>query len=137
MVLKCCVPNCKSSYASKNDKVPVYKLPQNNEDKKKWIAAIPRANLVVLKYTAVCSNVNDVAISPRPIECHSVSMCQRIFCDETIAAWESHPKINNEAASGTVNFLYIVLKLWKIFNVKNPRENQAHNDAIRAVIKIA
>ena len=54
MVLKCCVPNCGSNYASSNDKVPVYKLLQNNEDKKKWIAAIPRANLVVSKYTAVC-----------------------------------------------------------------------------------
>ena len=59
-----------------------------------------------------------------------------IFCDETIAALESHPKINNEAALGTVNFLKIVRKLWKIFNVKNPRENQAHNDAMKAVIKM-
>ena len=30
MVLECCVPNCKSNYASSNDKDPVYKLPQNN-----------------------------------------------------------------------------------------------------------
>ena len=29
-------------------------MPQNNEDKKKWIAAIPRANLVVSKYMALC-----------------------------------------------------------------------------------
>ena len=50
---KCCVPNCKSNYASSNDEDPAYKLPQNNEDKKKWIAAIPRANLVVSKYMAV------------------------------------------------------------------------------------
>ena len=28
----------------------LYKLPQNNKDKKKWIAAIPRDNLVVSKY---------------------------------------------------------------------------------------
>ena len=26
MVLKCCVPKCKSNYASSNDKVPVYKI---------------------------------------------------------------------------------------------------------------
>ena len=58
------------------------------------------------------------------------------FFDGTIAALESHPTINNEAASGTVNFLKIVLKLWKIFNVKNPQENQVHNDAMRAVIKM-
>ena len=53
MVIKCCVPNCKSNYAFSNDKVPVYKLPQNNKDKKKWIAVIPRANFAVSKYTAV------------------------------------------------------------------------------------
>ena len=29
-------------------------MPQNNKDKKKWIAAIPRANFVVSKYTAAC-----------------------------------------------------------------------------------
>ena len=77
-----------------------------------------------------------VTASPKPIERQSVSICLRIFCDKTIAALESQPKINYEAASGTVNFLKIVLKLWKIFNVKNPRENQAHNDAMRAVIKM-
>ena len=49
---------------------------------------------------------------------------------------KSHPKINNEAASGTVKFLKIVLKLWKISNVKNPQENQTHSDAMRAVIKM-
>ena len=50
MVLKCYVPNCKSNYyASSNDKIPVYKLPQNDEDKKKWIAVIPRAKVVCRK----------------------------------------------------------------------------------------
>ena len=58
------------------------------------------------------------------------------FCDETIAALESQPKLNNEAALGAVNFLKIVLNLWKIFIVKNPRKNQARNDAMRAVIKM-
>ena len=58
------------------------------------------------------------------------------FCDETIETLESHPKINNEAASGIVNFLKIVIKLWKIFNVRNPRENQAYNDVMRAFIKM-
>ena len=80
------------------------------------------------------SKLNDVAVSPKPIERQSVSICLRIFCDETIATFGS--KINNETESETVNFLKIVLKLRKIFNVKNPRENQAHNDAMRAVIKM-
>ena len=97
------------------------------------------SDLVELKeaesnYLLKLSKLNDVAVSPKPIERQSVSIWQRIFCDQTIAALESHPKINNQAASGTVNFLKLVLKLWKIFNVKNPQENQAHNDAMKAVI---
>lgn len=32
----------------------IYKLPRNEDDRKKWVAAIPRANLVVSQYTAVC-----------------------------------------------------------------------------------
>ena len=61
------------------------------------------------------SKLNDIVVSPfKPIEHQIVSIFLRISCDETIAALESHPKINNEAASGTVNFLKIVLKLWKI-----------------------
>ena len=58
------------------------------------------------------------------------------FVTKLLQPWNLTLKISNEAASGTVNFLKIVLKLWKIFNVKNPLENQAHNDAMRAVIKM-
>ena len=54
MVLKCCVTLCKGSYASSSKRVPVYKLPQYEKIKKKWISVIPRANLVVSNYTAVC-----------------------------------------------------------------------------------
>ena len=54
MVLKCCVTLCKGNYASSSKRVPVYKLPQYEKKKKKWISVIPRANLVVSKYTAVC-----------------------------------------------------------------------------------
>ena len=57
------------------------------------------------------SKLNDVAVSPKPIECQSVSICPRIFCEKTIAALEFYPKINNEALSKNPNFLKIVLKL--------------------------
>ena len=54
MVFKSCVPLCKGNYDSSSGRVPTYKLPQDAEEKKKWISVISRANLVVLKYTAVC-----------------------------------------------------------------------------------
>ena len=53
MVLKCRVTLCKGNYASSSKKVPVYKLPQYEKEKKKWISVIPRANLVVSKYTVL------------------------------------------------------------------------------------
>ena len=36
------------------ERVPECKLPQDEEEKKKWISVNPRANLVASKYTAVC-----------------------------------------------------------------------------------
>jgi hypothetical protein len=46
---------CNSNYKSSGGEfVSVYKFPQNDEERKKWISAIPRQNLVVSKYTAVC-----------------------------------------------------------------------------------
>ena len=82
------------------------------------------------------SKLTEVAISPKPIERQSVQTCLRVFCDDTIAALETHPVINNANGLGTTNFIKIVVKLWKIFNVRSPREDQAHNDPLRAVIRM-
>ena len=55
MPLKCCVPECESNYKSSGGVyVSVYKLPSDENERKKWISAIPRANIVITKYTAVC-----------------------------------------------------------------------------------
>lgn len=54
MPLKCCVPNCNSNYKTSKEKVSVYKFPRDEEEKKKWKSAIPRANLEVTSFTAVC-----------------------------------------------------------------------------------
>lgn len=54
MPLKCCVPNCTSNYKTSNEKNSVYKFPKDEEEKEIWRKAIPRSNLEVTKYTAVC-----------------------------------------------------------------------------------
>lgn len=52
MPLKCCVPECESNYKSSGGVyVSVYKLPSDENERKKWISAIPRANIVITKYT--------------------------------------------------------------------------------------
>ena len=82
------------------------------------------------------SKLTEVAVSPKPIEPQNVQTCLRVFCEDTIAALETHPVIDNTAVSGTTNFIKLVVKLWKIFNVRSPREDQAHNDPLRAVIRM-
>ena len=58
-----------------------------------------------------------------------------ILCDNTTTALESHPKIDHQAVTGTLNFIKIIVKVWKIFNVRSPREDIAHNDEDRAVFR--
>ena len=54
MPLKCCVPQCNSNYDSTDTKVSVFRFPKDEENCKRWIKAIPRANLKVTNYTVVC-----------------------------------------------------------------------------------
>ena len=42
MIKKCCVYGCKSNYKSVKDKVSVFRLPSNREDRLRWLKAIPR-----------------------------------------------------------------------------------------------
>ena len=77
------------------------------------------------------SKINDVAISPK----QRVSTCLRVFCDETIAALETHPGINKDSAMGTINFLKLIVKFWKIVNVKGIGADSRFKDTLRAVMR--
>ena len=79
--------------------------------------------------------LNDVAISPKPIEKQRVSTCLRVFCDETIAAMETHPGINKDSAMGTINFLKLIVTFWKIVNVKGIGADSRFNDTLRTVMR--
>ena len=56
-----CVCACKTNYDSKKcsatsrcEKVPVYSLPSDEEDKNKWIQAAPNADLTISSNTVIC-----------------------------------------------------------------------------------
>lgn len=71
------------------------------------------------------SHLNSTSIFPKPVERQSVSLCLRVFCDETLSALKSHPELLNEAdVDGTIIFLELFVRLWKILNVKGPGENR-------------
>ena len=52
MPCKCCVPLCNSNYATSVNngeaKIPVYRFPQDEAEKDRWIYAIPRVDLCKL-----------------------------------------------------------------------------------------
>ena len=53
MVRKCCVFNCNGNYNDEN-RVKVFRLPTDAEEKSRWIKAIPRDNIPNSKDTVVC-----------------------------------------------------------------------------------
>ena len=41
--------------------------------------------------------LNHIAVHPKPVECQRVSTCLRVFCVETIAAFNTHEDIDKKA----------------------------------------
>lgn len=80
------------------------------------------------------SKLNEVAISLKSIERQCVSTCLRVICDKTISALETHTGIDKDSAIGTINFLKLIVKFWKIVNVKGVGADIKFNDPLRAVV---
>ena len=53
MVRKCCVTGCRSNYDSTN-KVTVFRLPKDKDERERWMKAIPRDNIPDSPNTVVC-----------------------------------------------------------------------------------
>ena len=56
MPRKCCVFDCNTNYDSKRNtqKLSVYRLPSDENEREAWIRAVPNANLTVSKNTVIC-----------------------------------------------------------------------------------
>ena len=61
MPRKCCVYACKTNYDSKKcsatsscEKIPMFRLPSDKEEKNKWIQAVPNADLTISSNTVIC-----------------------------------------------------------------------------------
>ena len=79
------------------------------------------------------SELNQVAIAPRPIERQKVGLALRVFSEKTAVALKIHPDIT-ESTEDTVIFIRKVVKLWKILNVRSKGEDKRFNDPYRAAI---
>lgn len=81
------------------------------------------------------SKLDRVSVNPKPIERQRVQHCLNVFSEETLAALKSHSKLDQQAISGTITFIEIFVKMWKIFNVKSTDEARNFNDPLRAVVR--
>ena len=79
------------------------------------------------------SELNDIAVAPKPVERQRVSTALRVFSEKTCAALMHHPEIKT-STTDTVVFIQKVLKFWKIVNVKAPGLDKRLNDVLRAPI---
>lgn len=59
----------------------------------------------------------------------------KVFCDETVAALESHPRIDHRSVIGTTIFIKLLVKFWKILNVRGLNADIRFKDPDRAVIR--
>ena len=50
-----------------------------------------KKNLVTL------SRLNETAVNPKPVERQRVPTCLRVFCEETVVAFETHKKVDKQA----------------------------------------
>ena len=65
------------------------------------------------------SKLNEVAISPKPIERLKVSTCLGVFCEKTFTALLTRPGVSAvEGREDTAAFIMLVVKFGKIVNVK-------------------
>lgn len=81
------------------------------------------------------SKLNEVAVYPKPIERQKVSTCLKIFCAETKAALTLHPDMENvEGKDETASFIGLVVKFFKILNVKSNDAGTKHNDSMEEVV---
>ena len=81
------------------------------------------------------SKLNEVAISPKPIERQKVSTCLRVFCEGPFTALLTHPGMSTvEGKEGTAAFIMLVIRFWKIIDVKGVGADIRHNDPLQAVV---
>ena len=78
------------------------------------------------------SDLNAVAVAPRPVERQRVELVLRVFSEKTAAALKTHPDMKD--TEDTVIFIMKVVKFWKICNVRRKGEDRRLNEPLRSPI---
>ena len=81
------------------------------------------------------SDLEEVAVWPKPIERQRVSTCLKVFSEKTRQALLSHPcLVDSLEVKDTARFIEIVLTWWNIVNVKATSMDTRLRDPLRAPI---
>ena len=83
------------------------------------------------------SKLTHNAVYTTPVEKQNVVLCLQVFCDETIAALEGFSQSQGLRTEGTILFLKLIVKFWKMVNVHSKGLDVRLNDERRAVISSA
>ncbi|XP_076437845.1 uncharacterized protein LOC143277020 [Babylonia areolata] len=81
------------------------------------------------------SDLDEVAVSPKPIERQKVSTCLKVFSEKTHQALLNHPRLEQtDEVKDTAAFILKVLTWWKIVNVKSEFMDDRRRDPLQAAI---
>ena len=81
------------------------------------------------------SDLNEVAVSPKPVERQKVTTCLRVFSEKTHRALLHHPGMEKfDDVGDTAIFINKVLTWWKILNVKSRHMDTRHSDNLQAAV---
>ena len=80
------------------------------------------------------SDLTETAISPKPVERQKVNLCLQIFSEKTHSAL-LNSSILDEDASDTARFIDIVLRWWKICNVRTSNLDVRKRDPLSTPVR--
>ena len=82
---------------------------ENEKKVARWSDILRKLSEIEKNDAVKFCKLDEISVTPKPIEKKGVSTCLKLFCDETIAAMTVHTKIDN--AEGTISFLEISNKI--------------------------
>lgn len=131
-LLKC----IRNNWLTEKCGVIAYLDENNHQQMARWsdlksLLQVEESNTLTVKQ----SMLDYTAVHPKPIERQSVKTCLKVFCDETITALQTHTGLDSIDTVGTVTFIKMFVRFWKIVNVKGPGANLRFNDQDRDVIR--
>ena len=80
------------------------------------------------------SELDFVAVFPKPIERQNVKTCLKVFSSKTVVALQTHTGLRSADNIGTVKFTKMFIEFWNIVNVHGINADERFCDPLKGVI---